>query len=282
MSPKSQDQDKNPRPGDPDGTSSPKPKTRKTSFRKMALLIKLWPVYAIILAVLLVCLLFLPLFGKPLISFQRNWEISSSDLSLEEIKDLYRINSSEYIYKVIFPYDFFDPGISELGILKKVQANLGKDPKKFLNPEEQEYLQTWNLAKKYRLNIKAPDYHFLVATVIIRAGFSFEDINKITLNPENPEGTPLSLEIPPAKILDIRVEDPIRNEYPFPDVPLSPEGWKEIAALMKARAQRLSLQDGILEEAEENARDFLSSLLKSSGFSSVEFKNIASEDFTQK
>lgn len=260
---------------EPAGTARPAPIPRpRRPSGLLRLLLSSWPFWIVVAAALAATILFVPFGGSPILSLVSSRDSAVSDLVLDEVKDIYRFSSVEYLYRVVFPYDFVSPGVSAQGILRKVGANLGVAPEKLLTPEEKDFFDAQVLARKYGLNILAPDYHFLVATVILRAGFDMEqaDMRDWVSIGQGPDGSKTArLTLPPAAILDVRVEDPDRANYPYPDVPISPEGWKELSRLLQEHARRLAIADGILEKAGSNASSFLSRLLLNSGFSQVTF-----------
>ena len=87
-------------------------------------------------------------------------------MMLEEIRDVYRFNTVEYLYKIVFPFDYDPPESSGWQILKKVNAHISQDPKKFLTQSELVWLKAVEISRRNRLKIYEPDYQFLVATVI--------------------------------------------------------------------------------------------------------------------
>ncbi len=248
---------------------------------------RFWPVFRFLLpyvlvgtAILSIALLFLPVFGKPLLSLVTRTESNVSEIALEEMKDIYRFSTIEYFYRVVFPYDLLDQSVSQLGLLQKLRRNVNKQYSSYLTEKELEYLRVFKIAKDYSLNLGAPDYHFLVATVILRAGFPLDGlsdndstsfISSESLKTDNKTILTASVKLPQALILDKRVEDPLRSEYPFPDVPITPQGWRDISALLLAHAEKKALEEGILSLAEDNAKSFFDKLLKSAGYQSVVF-----------
>ena len=250
--------------------------------------IRLMPIWLILAALIAGAMLFLPIFGKPFIQLITVENQSGSDLVLEEIRDVYRFNTIEYNYKIVFPFDYDVPGVSGWKILRKISTHITADPKTFLTMDEQTWLKSVEIAKRNRLKIYDPEYQFLVATVIIRAGFDLKGTGLdqsagispvdrarfVSFNSTQRLGKTVrtaQVTLPPAAITDITIEDPIRNEYLFPDIGLEPKGWKEIAAFVQEQTQIRAINEGILEKARENARLFIQQLLASIGIDEVSF-----------
>jgi hypothetical protein len=49
------------------------------------------------------------------------------------------------------------------------------------------------------------------------------------------------------------------------------EEWREISSFVAEEARRRTVEEGILREAEENARVFLTTLLTEAGFAQIRF-----------
>lgn len=263
-------------------------KNHKIRTALALMFIRLIPLWLILAAAIAAAVLFLPIFGKPFINLTSTQNISSSDIVLQEIRDIYRFNTVEYLYKIVFPFDFEPQDSSGWQILKKINAHLNQDPKKFLTPTELTWLKAIEISRRNRLKIYNPDYQFLVATVIIRAGFDLKasGMDQIETLQSTAKNRFISFSsyqrngqtihtalvtLPPAIISEVEIEDPLRDRYPFPDIGLDPKGWKEIAGFIQEQGQSRALNEGILAKAQTNAKNFITELLASIGVDEVSF-----------
>lgn len=208
-----------------------------------------------------------PVGDHPLLSLTVHRDVRVDDLVIEEVRDLYRISSVEYLYRVVFPYDFLDPRTYSPDARGSVPA---------MQADTAEAREAWNLAKKYHLNLGDPDYHFLVVSVVLTAGFdvSLMDEGTWMQSGTTPEGLRTArITLPKPRILETRIEDPGDDNYPYPDVPVSPEAWRDISGLLRNHAERLALQDGILDKARDNTSLFISRMLLNTGYAKVEFQD---------
>jgi hypothetical protein len=237
------------------------------------MLIRLMPVWLILAGIMVAAVLFLPLFGKPLVSFTQQEEISVSDLVLAEVREICRLNTVECHYKVVFPFDFDRPGVTETKILAKIKKHLNADLGDFLSPDERLWLKAVSLARANGLNPYAPKYDFLVATVVIKGGFDLQGQPPRLESSSRREGgrtiRSATLVLPPATVTSVVVEDPLRENYPFPDLALSPRGWKEIAGFIKENAVDQGVKDGLLDKAARQAAAWLEPLLIQAGYDEI-------------
>ncbi len=244
---------------------------------------------------------FSPLFGPPLFSLSQVKTESASLVLLEEMHELLRFNTVQYVYRVVFPYDFMKAGISEASIWESLRSH---DPRLAatipsakrladllnakgdlrtlgLDADESLWLACWKLCREIGLPYQKPDYAFLVSTIVVEAGFDFT--GTVFADPESAtaeelgatfwveNGTRAVLKLPKARITDVRIED--RLDGQFPDISLKPSQWKQIAEFISDYYETKPIQEGILADAQKNAAAFVGELLKSSGYveSSVEF-----------
>lgn len=245
---------------------------------------------------------FSPLFGPALISFSEVKKETSSLLILEEMHELLRFNTVQYVYRVVFPYDFMKPGINEATIweslrnhnprlvdasptarrLAELLGTTGDLRALGLSADESLWLGTWKLCREIGLEYQKPAYAFLVSTIVVEAGFNFAgtvfadpeaasagDLAEVFQvedipRPGQASGKRAVLVLPRARISDVRLED--RLDGQFPDISLKPSQWKVIAEFISAYYETKPIQEGILEDAERNAGAFVRELLLSSGY----------------
>lgn len=212
------------------------------------------------------------------------------ELLLTEVHDLYRFHTVEYVYRSVFPYDYMAPHLSIAGILRTLRSGSGSIDS-MLSEEEQRYLDAYNLSLQAGLRTDTAAAEFVVVTVIVRAGFELAD----TVFARPHEATPKRLRsvfsveetynesegrtfriarmtTPPAVITDVRVEDVNPESYPYPDVSLSPSGWREISQFVREHARSETIGDGVLSTAEQNGHRLLETLLLQLGYDAVELR----------
>lgn len=247
--------------------------------------------------------IFSPLLGPPLLVLHEDRQQDASVLMLEEMRELLRFNTVQYVYRVVFPYDFMKPGISESTIWESLRNHNPRlstvtpaarrladlltaigDPRELgLSSDESMWLATWKLCRDIALPYQQPDYAFVVSTIVVEAGFDFtgtvfadpgqaaaKDLEAAfrveVISPGNGQkgGQRAVMTLPQARLTDVRIED--RLDAQFPDLALKPGQWKQIADFISAYYETKPIQEGILDDAKANAAAFVRELLLSSGY----------------
>jgi len=276
-------------------------------------LLRLWPVLVGVLIVVL-AMLFLPVFGKPLVSLVTSERVVASVDVLEEMRELFRFNTVQYVYKVVFPYDFFRQGITLSTINQKWRAgNPGlrwpnslqvilDNPSEALDDDDLLFIKTWQLCSKAGLKFQEPDYQFLVATIVVEAGFDLQ--GSVFANPQSASaesvekafrteiiapgeqgregGRRAVITLPPAAITDVRIEDSDYSDQRraaegdaaaaramYPDIELKPSQWKTIATFVMEHYEQKTVREGILADARRNASVFMKEFLLQAGWDDV-------------
>ncbi len=188
---------------------------------------------------------------------------SSSEIILTHINEIYNLSSVEYVYKTVFPFDFYNKDMDWYSLLKKRSRG---EP---LTEEEQKQTDFYDLCREAGIPLDRSNYRFVVITSLIKAGVS--SVNLIGKDDLMIEGSSITIKLPPTGITEFIIEDNSSNDYHYPDLPMDPLHWKRITDFVKPEIKKRVLKAGILKEAEARLEDFLSSLLHESGFESVEF-----------
>ena len=229
--------------------------------------------------------LFLPIFGNPLISLQgllrSQVRTFSSREILEEISDVYRLHTVEYVYRMVFPHDFYPPELN----LSMVFDSLGRGngtPEELLTPEELAYLRAYNIAYEAGLPTAPEGDQFVVVTARVRAGYATTPEDQPDLfrleppadatAPVTPEETRITVFLPEAEIRGVTIEDLNQENYPYPPARVDAEEWRAISSFVGEQAKARTIRDGILDEAREKAVSFLGGLLEEAGFREVHFE----------
>lgn len=224
-------------------------------------------VLSIALVILISGLLGKPLISLPSLGLVREEKILSSELLLEEIREMGMLYTLEYVHKTVFPYDFLDPGLNYESILRTLRSGTGS-VRELLSPAEQEYLSTRNLANRLGIRTAGGAADFVVATVIVRAGIDLSSV-RMEIREEG-RAKSVTATLPRADIIDLIIEDPHSGNYPYPDIKLNPAAWREIAKYIEERIRQKIISEGILETARESGIQFLRSFFLQSGFSGIE------------
>ena len=209
------------------------------------------------------------LFGKPVVRI-------SSETLLEEIRAVYRANTVEYIYKTVFPYDFYPENIDESLIERKLK-NGRYDARVLLTAAEQEYLETRTLADELGLNTIKANPGFLIVTAIVHGGFDLSSVGETRpVDPvffsEEYEGKRTAfVRLPDPAITEVIIEDPASGEYPYPDIAITPARWKAVSGFIAERVRPRVINEGILLDAEAQGRRFITMFLEQAGFDDVIF-----------
>jgi hypothetical protein len=74
-----------------------------------------------------------------------------------------------------------------------------------------------------------------------------------------------------VRVTSFIIEDRDASLDGFPDVPLTPEGWRLLVDGLGPRLRAMALAGGLLETAEEGSRTFLSGIFTAAGYDSVDY-----------
>jgi len=268
---------------------------------------KLRPVRTVLVAVLLLAI-FVVFFTDllpfelgsflPRIRFQRTETIASSSVTLETVRDLYAFNTVEYVHRAVFPYDYLPDGMSIVDILGKLRTST-TTVQRTLTPEEYRYFMAHNLALDIGMDISG-HRDFVVVTVVLTAGFDLEHwLPQATDEPAATAGeatepsdgfrvetiaTPdgsirrVTLSPPAPSITDVTVEDIDAEAYPYPDVTISADAWRRVAAFVEQQVEILPEIDDLLDRAAANGRAFVRDVLLRAGYDEVVFAQTAAQD----
>lgn len=109
-------------------------------------------------------------------------------------------------------------------------------------------------------------YDFCIISAQVTAGYDLENLslnfvdNRITLNLGEPQ------------ITSFKVADQVVTGQGFPDMAITPEEWGAIVEGVTPLIEELSLNRGIIDEAQGYGQDFFRRLFEGAGYDRVEFK----------
>ncbi len=242
----------------------------------------------------------------------RSERVAGHDILLQEMHDLARLHTLEYRYRTVFPFDYMPPEISLDGILTRLRQDDGRYHE-LISPEERDYLAAYNLVHRHGIGSRGVG-EFLVLDVVVSAGFAFEPLDRgnapyepsryegvrsgdgpadellrLESSAPDPSAAPgpgaaqsadtlrrATVTLPPAVVTQVRIEDIDPEHYPYPEIALTPQAYREIAEFVRERATARVLQSGILQQAELSGRRMIETLLREAGIQRVEFAPAAS------
>jgi hypothetical protein len=223
--------------------------------------------------------LFTGVFGGPYIRLadislvQRTTE-AGHDAVLEQMRDISELQTVEYIYKLVFPHDFCIDGVSIPEILERSKSG-GPAIEDALSPEEYRYYQAYFLARDAGLQPLSGPYDFLVITAYVELGYRLDSLDAaelVQIIPGTDGGDDrVRISLPPAEILQIRIEDPDSGNYPYPDLILDQANWGRIAAFARDHIAEIPEMDDVRGEARESLADFFATFLREGVQMTAEF-----------
>jgi hypothetical protein len=201
--------------------------------------------------------------------------VVASSALLEQVRDLYRLNTVEYVHKAVFPHDFLPLSVDPQALSRKLAAARTQESVP-LTAAEYEYLETGSLADEIGLSPEKNPTGFLIVTVTAQAGFELESFftgrgeNEPFLRVEQTgrERT-VYIDLPDPAITSLVIDDPSSGEYRYPDVRITPSQWRKLAAFVTRRVRPKLLEEGILIDAEEQGRRAVTAFLEQAGFDRV-------------
>ncbi len=222
----------------------------------------------------------------------RTSRVASSQLILQQLRDVLSFHSVEYVYRSVFPHDYYPEGVSLNQVLNRLALD-SRPASEILSPEELEYWEAYNLAND--VGLRAARDEFVVVTVRARGGYDLggtaldpraggersagaareaEGAFSVTepLGPGDTRIRVLTIRLPTPQVVDIVVEDVDPETYRYPEVGLHPEGWQKVAAFVSRRVAERTVDEGILDRTRENTEEFLGNLFEQGGYDRVEFR----------
>jgi hypothetical protein len=171
---------------------------------------------------------------------------------------------AENIHKVVFPFDYIHPDANLQALARRLQSDrTGRGPEEILSPVEWQSFEAFNLARATGFDPSTPGTPFLVITKIYEFGYSLDHPTKSPEPEFNVNQNTLLINQP--SLLRIRIEDPRRDRYPYPDVRLSPINWQRISDFVVQQAELNPDLYRAKTVAEQQARQFFQSLLQAGG-----------------
>ncbi len=207
--------------------------------------------------------------------FYRVSRVQSSTAILEDIRDTARLNTIEFVYKTVFPYDLVPEGTDWPDLFKRFR-NDGS-----LSAEELELLAVFGIAADAGIDLNDSDHQFAVITARLSAGFDFsgtpfENPEKDSNNTANfirfdEDSDSLYIRLPEAKITEIKVDDEDSDSYGYPDMKISPEQWRVLSGIITDHTKSEARKRKLTELAEERGRSVIKKMFSASGYQNIIF-----------
>jgi len=189
--------------------------------------------------------------------------VTQSETILTRIKEIDAFSTVEYVYKSVFPFDFYDESTDWDALLKK-EANNEK-----ISAKEQDELLLFNLCRSVGIHLNHHNYQFIVITSLIKAGLT--SVKTLTQDDISINRNGVFIHLPKPEITEFIFEDPDSSSYNYPDVNIDPLQWMKITRFVKDKIISHVLAKGILNEADTRLKEFISSIIQQAGFNSVVF-----------
>ncbi|AHC16590.1 DUF4230 domain-containing protein [Salinispira pacifica] len=204
---------------------------------------------------------------------------------LEQMRELSRVQTVEYIYKTVFPQDYFSEDISLNGIFdtlrdSTVPGSGETDYRSVLSPRQLLYFDAYTIARDAGLDPLGGRRDFLVITAILEIGIDFsEQEPQIRLIPGDTEeeADSWSITLPDPRILNIRIEDSTSSNYPYPDISLDQENWKAIAGFVQANIADMPRIDELRSRSKESLQGIFGNFLAEGVNIQIKFDSIGPE-----
>ncbi len=186
-----------------------------------------------------------------------------SELILESIRNVSRLNISELLQQYVFPHDFINSEDELRYIREKRSQN------RALNSTELVQWEAYKLAESVGLYSPGWD-NFVVVPIRIRAGIDFDLDSDLQIEIDE-ESQLLSIHLPATGISEVRIEDVRSDSYPYPPIPLDAEEWRNVSHFVAQQARFNTEESDFLERADVEMREAIRNIFLRSGFHKVQF-----------
>ena len=235
-------------------------------------------IVAVTLLLLFATGLFTDLFGRQLIpglpklQLQRVERTQTSVITIADVRAIAELATIQMIHRAVFPYDYLPRDVSLPTVLRKLRTS-SRSIQRTLTEEEYRYFRTYSLSQEVDLGTTGGTFDFVVVTIVLTAGIDFTDREiSIQVEESEDENRAVVVHLPKASILDVALEDIDPQAYPYPTASLSAEGLRLVADYVIEETISKERQALLMDEAEQRARQLISSLLEQAGFDEVKFR----------
>lgn len=220
---------------------------------------------------------------------------ASAELVSRDVRALAELNTVRYTMQRIFPYDFMDRGLTYRQVQGKLSSST-KAAEDVLSPTELRYWRAYNLALEAGLDPRPEAAEFVVVTTTLYVGYAVDALREsvddadgptdpadrfVTLDTREVEGEEqrrAEVRLPEPTILNVVVQDVRPEEYPYPDVAISPDAWRQIAQFVAEQAKPATVREELFERARNNTEALITKVLTQAGVGRVTF--VSPQGFT--
>ena len=204
----------------------------------------------------------------------RTEHTATSVAVLTEVRDVFALNTIEFIYKTVFPHDFIADDVDWGRLLQKQREGI------FLSETDRANLEVYDLCRKIDISLWHENYDFVVVTSIVKGGFDLSDTvyqdpekypDRISRAVSIDEDNTVNLLLPDPVITEFIIEDSSSTTYTYPDLDIEPEKWKLLTDFVRGRVEGIVRNEGILDLARERGEIFIERMLKDAGYRNVVF-----------
>jgi hypothetical protein len=250
---------------------------RKKRKRRLTRIVPFWIRIVIVITACMLLLLaagtfLLPRFGIELnLPFSSRSRTSESEILLKDIRPLFLLNTVQYTYKSVFPYDFIPPDTDPLQAYRRYLQ--GAD----ITGREKKAAEIYRLCQDSGIRLDGFDYSFVVITTHVKGGFDLSEgpwaasENAAHLIAANPSLESISILLPDPIISEFIIRDEMSTEYEYPDIDLDAEQWRRVSDYVEQQIREKVVEDGILEKTEENMQRLLRRILQDLGWKYITF-----------
>lgn len=179
------------------------------------------------------------------------------------------VSTAEGQYSFVWPYDF-EALRAKIGqVLARRLRELATAAPQVRSAEEQTWLDLYDFTRGLGLGLGSQG-RFVVVQARVKLGFDFKT-GRLTGRRESPEG-PLVVSLPPLGPTEVVIVDGAAGRAGFPEVGLTPAQWQNFVRLLTPVLVQMVEERGLRSEAEKNAREVFSALLKTAGLPAFELE----------
>jgi hypothetical protein len=202
----------------------------------------------------------------------------SAELVSQDVRTLAQLNTVRYTMQRVFPYDFMDEGLSYQGVLAKL-ASSTEPAEEVLSPAEYRYWRSYNIALEAGLDPRPEAGEFVVVATTLYVGYELsEQAGASRLVTLDSDARTAEVRLPDPRISNVVVQDVKPEEYPYPDVPLSPEAWRRIARFVAEESRPAATDKELFARARSTTEALIEAVLTQAGMERVRFRRLG--DFT--
>ncbi|MFP4484487.1 MAG: hypothetical protein ACLFO1_06495 [Spirochaetaceae bacterium] len=213
---------------------------------------------------------------------------ASAELVSRDVRSLAELNTVRYTMQRIFPYDFMGRGLSDRQVQEKLSSST-RPAEEILSAAELRYWRAYNIALEAGMDPRPEAAEFVVVTTTLYVGYPVDALREsvddadghrdaadslVTLDTrvvDGEERREAVVRLPEPTILNVVVQDVKPEEYPYPDVAISPDAWRRIARFVAEQSKPATVREELFSRARSNAEELIRRVLTQAGIHDVVF-----------